>query len=68
MSPKPAYEALRKLIKGTWWMGEKQLTTDAAGKVTFRGYLGDYEVADGVKKAGFCVGESGKATAGVALK
>ena len=43
MTPKPAYEALTRLIKGKWWTGEAKLTTDAAGKVRFRGYLGAYE-------------------------
>ncbi|HEX2972566.1 MAG TPA: endo-1,4-beta-xylanase, partial [Tepidisphaeraceae bacterium] len=42
MSPKPAYEALMKLIKGEWWTGEVKATTDAQGKVSFRGFLGDY--------------------------
>ena len=37
MSPKPAYEELMKLVKGTWWTGERKLTTDAAGRA-------DYEV------------------------
>ncbi len=45
MTPKPAYEALRKLIKEDWWTAEVRLTTDAAGQVRFRGFLGDYTVA-----------------------
>lgn len=43
MTPKPAYEALRKLVKGRWWT-EEQVTTDGDGKAGFRGFLGDYEV------------------------
>ncbi len=42
MSPKPAYEALMKLVKGQWWTGEAKATTDANGRIEFRGYLGDY--------------------------
>ena len=53
MSPKPAYERLRKLIKGTWWTRERTLTTDAAGRATFRGFLGDYVLEAGGKKGPF---------------
>jgi endo-1,4-beta-xylanase len=42
MTPKPVYNALKKLIKEDWWTGPLQLRTDAAGKVSFRGFLGDY--------------------------
>jgi len=45
MTPKPAYEALLKLVKGKWWMPPQTLTTDSAGQVRFRGYLGDGNVA-----------------------
>jgi GH35 family endo-1,4-beta-xylanase len=44
MTPRPAYEALARLIKQQWWTGQVRATTDAAGRVTFRGYLGDYVV------------------------
>ena len=43
MTPKPAYHALRKLVKETWWT-TASVTTDAAGKAAVRGFLGDYEV------------------------
>ncbi|MCD6303977.1 MAG: endo-1,4-beta-xylanase, partial [Planctomycetes bacterium] len=43
MSPKPAYEALRKLIKGEWWT-KTSLRTDERGEAAFRGFLGDYRV------------------------
>jgi endo-1,4-beta-xylanase len=42
MTPKPAYEALLKLVAKDWWTGPVTLTTDAAGQVRFRGFLGDY--------------------------
>jgi hypothetical protein len=44
MSPKPAYEALAKMIKKEWWTGPTVLKTDAQGKVNFRGFLGVYFV------------------------
>jgi CRISPR/Cas system endoribonuclease Cas6 (RAMP superfamily) len=43
MTPKPAYEALMKLIRESWWT-EVDAKTDATGKAPFRGFLGDYEL------------------------
>jgi GH35 family endo-1,4-beta-xylanase len=41
MSPKPAYEVLRKLIKEKWWT-KTSTKTDEQGEATFRGSLGNY--------------------------
>lgn len=41
MSTKPAYDALRKLIRQTWWTKET-LPVDAAGKVKLRAFYGQY--------------------------
>ncbi len=43
MSPKPAYEKLMSLIKGTWWTNEKA-QTDSNGKLTIRAFTGTHEV------------------------
>jgi endo-1,4-beta-xylanase len=43
MTPKPAYEALRALIKGKWWT-RTQLSSGADGAAAFRGFLGDYKL------------------------
>jgi GH35 family endo-1,4-beta-xylanase len=43
MTPKPAYEELKRLIKGKWWT-RTQLRTGVNGTVAFRGFLGDYRV------------------------
>jgi endo-1,4-beta-xylanase len=43
MSPKPAYEALYRLIKGKWWT-IASLAADASGNARFRGFLGDYRI------------------------
>ncbi len=43
-STKPSFEALRGVIKGEWWLPPTPLRTDAAGRVRFSGWLGDYEV------------------------
>jgi endo-1,4-beta-xylanase len=47
MTPKPAYIALQKLISNDWWTGPFTLTTDSSGRVTFRGFLGLYEIRAG---------------------
>ncbi|GAB3162187.1 endo-1,4-beta-xylanase [Myceligenerans halotolerans] len=44
-SPKPAYDRLRDLVKGEWWLAPTTLRTDAEGRVDVTGLLGDYEVA-----------------------
>ena len=44
-SAKPAYDALRGLIKGDWWLPPTRMTTDATGRLRFGGFLGEYEVA-----------------------
>ena len=44
MTPKPAYDELKKLIKGKWWT-RMELTTDGEGKASFRGFAGDYKIA-----------------------
>jgi len=44
LTPKPAYDRLMKLIHQTWWTRET-LTSDTKGICSFRGFLGDYQVA-----------------------
>ncbi len=44
MTAKPAYEALKKLIKQDWWTGPLKLKTDDKGRLKFRGFLGDYVI------------------------
>jgi GH35 family endo-1,4-beta-xylanase len=61
MTPKPAYEALLKLIKGAWWTGEVKATTDAAGRVNFRGFLGTYTVDTSAGRAAFNLDQAGEA-------
>jgi len=62
MSPKPAYEALKKLVKGKWWTGAIKVTTDEYGRVKFRGVLGDYTVQAGKAGGAFSLTKAGKAT------
>src|SRR3712207_4485412 len=44
-SPKPAYDALRGLVKQDWWLPPTRLRTDAEGGITVRGWPGDYSVS-----------------------
>ena len=41
MTPKPAYDELKKLVKGKWWT-TAQAKTAADGQVGFRGFYGQY--------------------------
>ncbi len=43
LTPKPAYERLRKLIRDEWWTSA-EARTDAAGEARFRGFLGRYRI------------------------
>ena len=42
---KPAYDALRGLVKGDWWLAPTTMRTDRAGRITVRGWAGDYDVS-----------------------
>lgn len=44
-SRKPAYDALRGLIKGEWWLQLTTAMTDAEGQVVVAGFAGDYPCA-----------------------
>ncbi|WP_250442907.1 endo-1,4-beta-xylanase [Actinotalea sp. C106] len=44
-TPKPAYEVLRRLIKGEWWLSPTPMRTDDDGRVAVSGWRGDYEVS-----------------------
>ena len=45
--PKPAYTALRGLIKDDWWLGPTSVRTDDEGRIGVEGFFGDYRVAVG---------------------
>jgi len=51
-SPKPAYETLKKLIKGDW-NTNVTTKTDDNGMITFEGFLGEYDLVCEDKKASF---------------
>lgn len=45
MSPKPAYQALLKLIKDKWWT-RTEVEIGSQGEARFRGFYGDYRATD----------------------
>lgn len=51
-TPKPAYFKLKELMDKRWHT-EEILHTDADGKLSFRGFYGDYVLTVGGKKASF---------------
>ncbi|NEK85824.1 1,4-beta-xylanase [Blastococcus saxobsidens] len=44
-TPKPAYDALRGLVKEEWWLAPTPMRTDGEGRVRVRGWAGDYSVS-----------------------
>lgn len=46
-TPKPAYHALRELVRGAWWLAPTTVRTDDAGRVRLEGFRGDYRVSSG---------------------
>jgi len=54
-TPKPSYTALAGLIKDEWWLPPTNLATDSDGRVTVRGFFGDYTVSCGDRVAPFAV-------------
>ncbi|REF99693.1 GH35 family endo-1,4-beta-xylanase [Asanoa ferruginea] len=54
-TPKPAYDALRTLVKEEWWLAPTKLRTDEAGRVQVRGFLGDYRLRHAGRTASFAI-------------
>ncbi|MBU9710199.1 endo-1,4-beta-xylanase [Evansella tamaricis] len=61
-SPKPAYDVLKKLIKGDW-STEVTATTDGDGRLSVEGFLGEYDLICGDKKVNFRIDKDGDTTA-----
>lgn len=43
-TPKPAYAALRDLIKGEWWLPETSVVADDDGRIVVEGFAGEYRL------------------------
>ncbi|RBY97426.1 1,4-beta-xylanase [Blastococcus sp. TF02-8] len=50
-TPKPAYDALRGLVKKDWWLAPTSLRTDGEGRVTVQGWAGEYSARVGEHSA-----------------
>jgi len=53
---KPAYDRLRSLIRGEWWMAPTAMRTDADGRLRIEGWKGDYRVTAGDRTIDVVVG------------
>ncbi|HOQ06872.1 MAG TPA: endo-1,4-beta-xylanase [Clostridiales bacterium] len=53
---KPAYEALRRLVKDEWWTKPAELVTDETGSIIVSGFKGEYEIEVAGEKARVTVG------------
>ncbi len=53
MTPKPAYNVLRKMIREEWRTGPLKETTDIKGHAVFRGFLGSYKIQSGGMSGSF---------------
>jgi GH35 family endo-1,4-beta-xylanase len=58
-SRKPAYDALRDLVRGEWWLPPTRTRTDDNGVVRVSGFLGDYRVTAGTATAAFALERAG---------
>jgi endo-1,4-beta-xylanase len=65
---KPAYDALRDLVKGEWWLPPTTLRTDEAGRVEVSGFPGDYQLQCAGGTASFPVAAPGEAETTVELR
>jgi endo-1,4-beta-xylanase len=54
-TPKPAFDAMRDLIKGQWWLPPTPMTTDADGRLRVHGFLGDYDLTAGNARGSFAM-------------
>jgi endo-1,4-beta-xylanase len=50
-TPKPAFDALRGLVRGEWWLAPTRMITDDRGRIRFTGFLGEYGCTSGEESA-----------------
>ncbi len=55
-TPKPAYEALKALVKGEWWLPETTVQTDEDGRFELDAFVGEYVVRAAGDEATFALG------------
>ncbi len=62
-TPKPAYDALHRLVKGAWWLPPTPVRTDDAGRFVLDGFRGDYRLAGGAGVADLTLASAAPTTA-----
>jgi GH35 family endo-1,4-beta-xylanase len=67
-SAKPAYDALRRLVKGDWWLHPTTMVSDREGKVRFNGFLGDYLLSSAGEAVPFRLDTTGATAVEVRLR
>jgi GH35 family endo-1,4-beta-xylanase len=67
-TPKPAYHALRQLIKGEWWLPSTTVASDDEGRIAVEGFAGDYRIEVGGGQALVNLGEAGEVERQVAIQ
>ncbi|WP_368665898.1 hypothetical protein [Cryobacterium sp. Y62] len=50
-TPKPSCQALHGLVKGEWWLAPTTVVTDADGRITVKGFSGEYQLSSGASFA-----------------
>lgn len=55
-TPKPSYDALRRLVKDEWWTGPTTVRTDDSGHARLRGFRGEYTVRAGSAESTVTIG------------
>jgi GH35 family endo-1,4-beta-xylanase len=67
-TPKPAYEALHRLVKGDWWLPPTTLRTGDDGTLHFSGFLGDYTLLSRGRTVGLHLDRPGAVAMDLALE
>lgn len=66
-TPKPAFHALRRLVKGEWWLPATTVTTDDEGRLEIEAFAGQYRVRVGDNDAIVELDEPGSVERDVAI-
>ena len=67
-SPKPAYDALKSLVRDEWWTDTITARTDEHGHLTVSGTAGDYRISHRGRHATVRVGRGARSEAGAYLR
>ena len=52
---KPGYDALKKLIKGEWWVQPTAVRTDEVGRIAVSGFAGDFRITAADARGAFAL-------------